>query len=127
MVDKHDNLIGGVVFNAYQPQYRNIEVSFAASRSNWLTPNLVTGILGYAFDQLGCNRITSLTPKKLRKARQFLQKFGFKHEGTVRRGYGDDDTIISGLLASEWSQHRFNVSRERSPSLSLAPPQRPIP
>lgn len=127
MVDKHDNLIGGVVFNAYQPQYRNIEVSFAASRSNWLTPNLVTGILGYAFDQLGCNRITSLTPKKLRKARQFLQKFGFKHEGTVRRGYGDDDTIISGLLASEWSQHRFNVSRERSPSLSLAPPPRPIP
>ena len=127
MVYKHDNLIGGVVFNQYQPQYRNIEVSFAASRSNWLTPNLVTGILSYAFDQLGCNRITSLTPKKLRKARQFLQKFGFKHEGTVRRGYGDDDTIISGLLASEWSQHRFNVSRERSPSLSLAPPQHPIP
>ncbi len=127
MVDKHDNLIGGVVFNAYQPQYRNIEVSFASIRSNWLTPNLVTGILSYAFDQLGCNRITSLTPKKLRKARQFLQKFGFKHEGTVRRGYGDDDTIISGLLASEWSQHRFNVSRERSPSLSLAPPPHPIP
>jgi RimJ/RimL family protein N-acetyltransferase len=127
VVDKNDNLIGGVVFNQYQPQYRNIEVSFAASRSNWLTPNLVTGILSYAFDQLGCNRITSLTPKKLRKARQFLQKFGFKHEGTVRFGYGDDDTIISGLLASEWSQHRFNVSRERSPSLSLAPPQHPIP
>jgi len=123
VVDKHDNLIGGVVFNQYQPQYRNIEVSFASTRANWLTPNLVTGILSYAFDQLDCNRITSLTPKKLRKARQFLQKFGFKHEGTVRFGYGDDDAIISGLLASEWSQHRFNVSRERSPSLSPAPPQ----
>jgi RimJ/RimL family protein N-acetyltransferase len=108
VVDKHDNLIGGVVFNQYQPQYRNIEVSFAASRSNWLTPNLVTGILSYAFDQLGCNRITSLTPKKLRKARQFLIKFGFKHEGTIRAGYGDDDAIISGLLASEWAVHRFN-------------------
>lgn len=111
VVDKDDNLIGGVVFNAYQPQYRNIEVSFAAIRSNWLTPNLCTGILSYAFDQLGCQRITSLTPKRLRKARQFLRKFGFVHEGTVRRGYGDDDCIISGLLESEWRSHRFNRER----------------
>jgi len=111
VVDKHDNLIGGVVFNQYQPQYRNIEVSFASTRADWLTPRLVTGILRYAFGQLECNRITSLTPKKLRKARQFLIKFGFKHEGTVRSGYGDDDCIISGLLESEWRVHRFNKDR----------------
>jgi RimJ/RimL family protein N-acetyltransferase len=127
VVDKHDNLIGGVVFSNYQPHHRNIEVSFAAIRANWLTPSLVTAILGYAFNQMKCNRITSLTPKRNRRARQFLQKFGFKHEGTVRLGYGDDDTIISGLLASEWSQHRFNVSRERSPLASLAPPPLPTP
>ena len=111
MVDKHDNLIGGVVFNAYQPQYRNIEVSFASTRANWLTPSLVTGILRYPFYQLGAARITSLTPKRLRPARQFLSKFGFKHEGTIRRGYGDDDCIISGLLESEWRDHRFNKER----------------
>ena len=114
VVDKHDNLIGGVVFNQYQPQYRNIEVSFAASRSNWLTPSLVTGILRYPFQQLGAARITSLTPKRLRPARQFLSKFGFKHEGCIKLGFGDDDCIISGLLASEWAVHRFN--RERAPS-----------
>jgi RimJ/RimL family protein N-acetyltransferase len=120
VVDKHDNLIGGVVFNQYQPQYRNIEVSFAASRSNWLTPSLVTGILRYPFQQLGAARITSLTPKRLRPARQFLSKFGFKHEGTIRRGYGDDDCIISGLLESEWRVHRFNKDRvsEQAPAPS---------
>lgn len=111
VVDKNDNLIGGVVFNQYQPQYRNIEVSFASIRSDWLTPSLVSGIVGYAFNQLGCARITSLTPKKLRRARQFLIKFGFKHEGTIRLGYGNDDCIISGLLASEWAVHRFNRGR----------------
>jgi hypothetical protein len=100
-----------VVFNAYQPQYRNIEVSFASTRANWLTPSLVTGILRYPFYQLGAARITSLTPKRLRPARQFLSKFGFKHEGTIRRGYGDDDCIISGLLESEWRDHRFNKER----------------
>lgn len=111
VVDKHDNLVGGVVFNQYQPQYRNIEVSFASNRSDWLTPSLVTGIMAYPFDQLGCGRITSLTPKKLRRARQFLQKFGFKHEGTIRAGYGGDDCIISGLIESEWRVHRFNKDR----------------
>jgi RimJ/RimL family protein N-acetyltransferase len=120
VVDKHDNLIGGVVFNQYQPQYRNIEVSFAATRSDWLTPRLVTGILRYPFQQLGAARITSLTPKRLRPARQFLSKFGFKHEGTIRRGYGDDDCIISGLLESEWRVHRFNKDRvsEQAPASS---------
>jgi RimJ/RimL family protein N-acetyltransferase len=120
VVDKHDNLVGGVVFNQYQPQYRNIEVSFASTRADWLTPRLVTGILRYPFQQLGAARITSLTPKRLRPARQFLSKFGFKHEGTIRRGYGDDDCIISGLLESEWRVHRFNKDRvsEQAPASS---------
>lgn len=124
VVDKDDNLVGGVVFNQYQPQYRNIEVSFASTRADWLTPSLVTGILRYPFQQLGAARITSLTPKRLRRARQFLSKFGFKHEGTVRRGYGDDDCIISGLLESEWRVHRFNkdrVSEQAETSRSTGP------
>jgi RimJ/RimL family protein N-acetyltransferase len=60
---------------------------------------------------LKCARITSQTPKRNRRARQFLQKFGFKQEGCVRLGFGDDDSIISGLLASEWACHRFNRER----------------
>lgn len=121
VVDGADNLVGGVVFNNYQPHNRNIEASFAATRADWLTPRLLTGILAYPFYQLGCQRITSLTPKKNRRARQFLEKFGFKLEGNVRRGYGDDDCIISGLLESEWRCHRFNRSRI---SVKTSPPCR---
>lgn len=109
--DKDDNLIGGVVFSNYQPHFGNIEVSFAATRADWLTPNLVRGIMSYPFDQLGVRRITSLTPKKNRKARQFLKKFGFVHEGTVREGFGTDHMIISGLLEREWRAHRFATGR----------------
>jgi len=108
VVDADDNLIGGVVFSNYQPHFRNIEVSFASIRRDWLTSRLISGILFYAFGQLGCQRITCLTPKRNRAARQFLQKFGFKLEGNVRRGFGDDDCIISGLLANEWAAHRLN-------------------
>jgi RimJ/RimL family protein N-acetyltransferase len=108
VTDTDDNLIGGVVFSNYQPHFGNIEVSFASNRRDWLTPCLIQGILRYPFDQLKVNRITCATPKRNRRARQFLKKFGFVEEGNVRGGFGNDDMIVSGLLASEWQEHRFN-------------------
>ncbi len=108
VVDTQDNLVAGVVFHDYQPQYANIQVSFASERADWLTPRLLRSILSYPFQQLGVARITTLTPKRNRAARQFLRKFGFFHEGTIRKGFGDDDAIVSGLLKTEWLEHRLN-------------------
>ena len=93
------------MFHDYQPQWNNIQVSFAGAQANWLTPRGVYAMLEYPFRQVGVERITSLTPKRNRRARQFLNRFGFKHEGTIRRGFGDDDSIVSGLLRSEWDAH----------------------
>jgi RimJ/RimL family protein N-acetyltransferase len=115
VVDAQDNLVGGVVFNNYQPHFGNIEVSFAAIRRDWLTPSLCAGILRYPFDQLKVNRITTLSPKRNRRARQFLKKFGFVEEGNVRGGFGDDDMIVSGLLAKEWREHRFYGRQGQTP------------
>ena len=107
VVDRDHHIAGGVVYHDYQPQWGNIQLSFASDRPDWLTPSLIRGLLFYPFYQLGCERITCLTPKRNRRARQFLQKFGFRYEGNVRRGFGTDDCIISGLLRSEWESHRF--------------------
>ncbi len=117
VIDSAGTLVGGVVFHEYQPQWKNISVSFAADRPDWLTPKLVRGIMRYPFDQLECGRITCATPKKNRRARQFLEKFGFRIEGNVRRGFGDDDMIISGLLRNEWEENRFSgkISRSSAP------------
>ena len=128
VADEEDNLIGGVVFSNYQPHFGNIEVSFASIRRDWLTPRLITGILSYPFSQLGVRRITCLSPKRNRSARQFLKKFGFVEEGNIRGGFGTDDMIISGLLASEWAGHRFNVGKSQRESLpSVSPAHQPLP
>lgn len=108
VMDSADVLIGGVIFHDWQPQWKNIQCSFASDRRDWLTRKLIRVILAYPFQQVGAERITTLTPKRNKAARQFLQKFGFRHEGNVRRGFGDDDAIISGLLREEWEAHRFN-------------------
>lgn len=122
VVDKNNLLVAGVVFSDYQPQYGNIQVSFASDRADWLTPGLVRAIMHYPFYQLGCNRITTLTPKRNRRARQFLSKFGFRHEGTIRKGFGADDCIVSGLMRSEWEQHRFFNGQKFTETASRAGP-----
>ena len=105
VLNSDNALVGGVVFHDFQPQWKNIQVSFAGAQANWLTPRGVYAMLEYPFRQVGVERITSLTPKRNRRARQFLNRFVFKHEGTIRRGFGDDDSIVSGLLRSEWDAH----------------------
>ena len=106
-----DKLEAGVVFHNYVQSYGNIEVTCAADSSRWLTSRLATGIMHYPFYQLGCQRVTALTPRKARPARQFLEKFGFRQEGVVRRGFGSDDMFVYGLLRSEWENARINRGR----------------
>jgi RimJ/RimL family protein N-acetyltransferase len=103
--------LGGVVYTDWQPTYRSIQISFASASPKFLTPRLLSDILEYPFGQLGCSRVTSITPSQTASALRFLNKFGFRREGLIRRGFGTDDAIISGLLAEEWAEHRFNVRR----------------
>lgn len=112
--------LGGVVFTDWQPAYRSIQISFASASPRWLTPQLVTAILEYPFGQLACSRVTSLTPSQAASAVGFLNRFGFRREGLIRRGFGTDDAIVSGLLAEEWAEHRFN-RRSRLNGQALRP------
>ena len=100
-------LIGGVVYHNYMPSVGNIELSFASSGSKWLTRSLICGLLSYPFDQLQCQRVTGVTPRRATSARRFLDQFGFKREGCVRRGFGTDHAIISGLLREEWQASKW--------------------
>src|ERR1035438_3733277 len=56
--------LGGVVFHNYQPRFKSIEVSLAADSHRWLTRRIIVQILGYPFDQLQVQRLTTLTPKR---------------------------------------------------------------
>ena len=99
--------LGGVVFSEWRPACRSIEASFASDTPRWLTRRIIGAILAYPFEQLGCQRITTLTPRRARAARRFLDAFGFKREGLVRKGFGDDDAMVSGLLKREWEASRW--------------------
>lgn len=120
VVDEDGRPLGGVVFTSHHPAYRSIEASFASASPRWLTKGIISAILTYPFGQLDCQRVTTVTPRKATSARRFLEVFGFRREGIVRRGFGADDAVISGLLREEWARSRFNVARDPAlPALEI--------
>ena len=103
--------IAGVVFHDYQPQYLNAMISVASETPRWLTKRLITGIMRVPFVQYGLNRLTAITPPGETSVSRFLMKFGFRREGVVRLGLGNQDAVIWGLLATDWKWSKFNLDR----------------
>ena len=108
--------LAGVVFHDHLPQWKSIQASFAADSPRWLTRRLAVQIMSYPFGQLDCQRVTTWTPKRNRPARKFIDAFGFKREGVIRQGFGDDDVIVSGMLKREWLASKWMQERPLSKS-----------
>lgn len=96
-----DKIIAGIAYHNFMKNYNNIEISMVAVSPKWATKNIIKTLLAYPFEQLGCQRITTCTPAKNIRAIRFNLGIGFKHEGTIRRGCGEDDMIICGMLRKE--------------------------
>lgn len=111
VVNDDGYLVAGVVFHNYVERYRIVEISMAASNVRWASRATLTGLLAYPFEQLNCVRVTTITPRKNKRALTFNRKLGFKQEGIVRRGFGSQDAVICGLLAKEWRESPFNLRR----------------
>lgn len=105
VVDDDMNFVAGVAFTNYRMtngEPTDIEISCASSTPLAWRPGVSRAIFKYVFETVGCVRCTSITVKGNRKARAFLEGFGFQLEGNVRLGYdGRRDALIYGLLRSE--------------------------
>lgn len=91
----------GVIYHNYQPTFGTIEMSIAADSPKWASRQVIGVLLRYPFLQLGCQRVTACVAAKNWESLEFNKRLGFQVEGYVRRGFGDDDLIVMGLLREE--------------------------
>ena len=120
VLDDDGALIAGVVFHAYDPFVKGIEVSCASDGARWGNRDTFREIMRYPFSQLQCRRVTAVTPRRspagATSPRKFLEGLGFVREGSIRFGFGSDNAIVYGLLAEEWASGRFCRPSPRAPS-----------
>jgi RimJ/RimL family protein N-acetyltransferase len=94
-------LLGGVIYHMYQPAYKSVMVSYAFDSPKWISPEVIGSFAAFPFLQLGVNRLWTLTPRKNKRSRRLVEFLGFKLEGCARKGYGNDDAMIYGMLKHE--------------------------
>lgn len=96
-------LVAGAVYHGYVrfPDGGDIQMSMAADTARWARTGVIRALLHYPFVQAGCHRITTLTPAHNERALRINRGLGFEFEGRVRRGFGNDDCIIMGLLRED--------------------------
>lgn len=98
-------IVAAAVYHDYRPP--SIEVTFVTTTPRWASRSNIKAILHYPFVQLGCKRVTAITPEDNTQARAFLERLGFQKEGVHPNVYKDNDMagISYGLLrcdAERW-------------------------
>jgi RimJ/RimL family protein N-acetyltransferase len=87
------------IYNNYRPP--NIEITFVTSSPRWASKEAIRAMLRYPFVQLGCARLTAVTPAQNRPARAFLARLGFRQEGVHPDALPGGDAVSYGLLARD--------------------------
>lgn len=100
-VVRDDVLIGGVVYHAFRPRDRDIQVSIAFDRADWALPSTLRTLFSYPFQQLGCIRITAIVSRQNKHCRRFTAGLGFKLEGVMRKAINGQDAFLFGMLKEE--------------------------
>lgn len=104
-----DAVKGAVIFNDY---YRggNVEITYVGSHS--FRKQQIGFMCRFAFQELGCSRVTARTRRGNGRMRRILPRFGFQYEGTQKRFYGPtpDDDGISFVLWPEKAARWMRVN-----------------
>lgn len=96
---RNDRIVGGVLFHSYRAP-GDMEVMMAGE-PGWLTRAMLRTMFDFAFNKMGCIRVTAVTSKKNRKARA-LERMGWVMEGKLRKAMPDgSDAIVYGMLRRE--------------------------
>lgn len=102
-VIRDNMLIAVIFFSEYRPP--NIEITVWSNDRRWATRPVIRAVMQYAFQQLGCKRITATTEATNQPARAFLCHFGFRQEGIHPDALPTGDAVSYGLLrkdAARW-------------------------
>lgn len=107
VVDRDERPVAGLVWNNWSPRWGSIELSAASDSPRWLSRALLAEIFSYPFLFCGCQRVATVTPASNERAIEVDRKIGFLYEGRARRGFGDEDAVLMGLLRDEWLAGRY--------------------
>lgn len=102
-------MIGRIGLGPYSRMNRRAEIGYAMNRSYWgqgLATEAVRAVVGFAFRELGLNRVQAIVLPDNAGSIRVLEKAGMQREGLLRKYQyvlGDYwDVYLYGVLRSDW-------------------------
>jgi RimJ/RimL family protein N-acetyltransferase len=114
-------IVAGMAVMNVDNRHGNAEIAMATSGPRWASRATVRKLLEYPFCQLGLRRITTIISAANEPALKLNRQLGFKQEGVMRHGMGDEDAIIMGLLREEaerWLQSPVDSARNATSTMA---------
>lgn len=90
---KTGEIIAVAVFHNFRGH--DVEIGFAADSPRWAQRGVVRAIFDYVFNQLGCDRLTTITAETNVRARRLDEGLGFVFEGRHPNGMAPGVAAIS--------------------------------
>lgn len=88
-----NRLIAGTIFDNYNGANVCIHVA-SSSPEAWRNREFLWFNFHYAFNQLGCKRVTGMVPSSNLPARRFDEWLGFVPEATLKDAHPDGDLLV---------------------------------
>ena len=97
--------IAGVIYQYHkhwQTGLVTVEQSIATISPRWCTRPILFSIFNYPFTHLKAQRLQVACRKSNTKARNLVERLGFKMEGVARRGWdGKQNAVVYSMLPDE--------------------------
>jgi RimJ/RimL family protein N-acetyltransferase len=104
VLDDDGYLVAGVVFNQYEATFGTLAVHVAATTPKWASRNIIRVILGYAFEEVGVNKVWAAMPHTNYRAIRFNQGIGFKREAVLSHHFGAQHAVITAMFAKDFKR-----------------------
>jgi RimJ/RimL family protein N-acetyltransferase len=112
-------LVGGTSYLDPSERHRRVEIG-----STWYAPDVWGGVvnpecklllLGHAFEELGCNRVSLVTDVRNERSQAAIAKLGAVREGVLRshmltQGGRVRDSVLFSIVAAEWPTVRAGLA-----------------
>jgi RimJ/RimL family protein N-acetyltransferase len=121
IVNDKGQLLGGLVYRNWHPEFGTIEISGAAvPGTNWFSRRTIQVMHDYPFYQCDCQMVIMTTLADNMIVQRILAAIGYTFHYIARLGGRDQDGVVATLTIEAWQASRYNVNRKRDQSIKEA-------
>ena len=108
IIDEEGKLIGGIIYNQWDPEAGTVQIHGAAVHPRWLTRETIRVMYTYPFHQLGVQMIWQLTPAEDVRLLRQLAAYDYSFIKLPRMFGREHDGVLCLLTYEDWANNRFN-------------------